>query len=79
MRRRAIIVNSVDSHRRYGGRYWKGADRTDSSRASARSPRSSTSSTPRRLGVDQLNVYLMNGDEREQLDRIGSEVIRAFA
>jgi probable F420-dependent oxidoreductase len=26
-------------------------------------------------GVDQFNVYLMNGDEREQLERIGSEVI----
>jgi probable F420-dependent oxidoreductase len=30
-------------------------------------------------GVDQLNVYLMNGDEREQLDRIGREVIPALA
>jgi probable F420-dependent oxidoreductase len=29
-------------------------------------------------GVDQLNVYLMNGDEREQLDRIGREVIPAM-
>ena len=26
-------------------------------------------------GVDQFNVYLMNGDEREQLDRIGREII----
>src|SRR4051794_26923103 len=26
-------------------------------------------------GVDQFNVYLMNGDEREQLERIGREVI----
>src|SRR3954451_18803278 len=26
-------------------------------------------------GVDQFNVYLMNGDEREQLQRIGREVI----
>jgi len=26
-------------------------------------------------GVDQFNVYLMNGDEREQLDRIGTEII----
>jgi probable F420-dependent oxidoreductase len=30
-------------------------------------------------GVDQLNVYLMNGDEREQLERIGREVIPAMA
>jgi alkanesulfonate monooxygenase SsuD/methylene tetrahydromethanopterin reductase-like flavin-dependent oxidoreductase (luciferase family) len=30
-------------------------------------------------GVDQFNVYLMNGDEREQLERIGREVIPAFA
>lgn len=29
-------------------------------------------------GVDQFNVYLMNGDEREQLDRIGREVIPAM-
>ncbi|HLX34897.1 MAG TPA: TIGR03842 family LLM class F420-dependent oxidoreductase [Candidatus Limnocylindrales bacterium] len=29
-------------------------------------------------GVDQFNVYLMNGDEREQLDRIGAEVIPAL-
>ena len=29
-------------------------------------------------GVDQLNVYLMNGDEREQLERIGREVIPAM-
>ncbi len=29
-------------------------------------------------GVDQFNVYLMNGDEREQLERIGSEVIPAL-
>ena len=28
-------------------------------------------------GVDQFNVYLMNGDEREQLERIGREVIQA--
>ena len=26
-------------------------------------------------GVTQLNVYLMNGDERDQLERIGREVI----
>jgi hypothetical protein len=26
-------------------------------------------------GVDQFNVYLMNGDERSQLERIGREVI----
>jgi hypothetical protein len=26
-------------------------------------------------GVTQFNVYLMNGDEREQLERIGREVI----
>jgi probable F420-dependent oxidoreductase len=30
------------------------------------------------VGVDQFNVYLMNGDEREQLDRIGREVIPAM-
>jgi probable F420-dependent oxidoreductase len=30
-------------------------------------------------GVTQFNVYLMNGDEREQLERIGREVIRALA
>ena len=30
-------------------------------------------------GVDQFNVYLMNGDEREQLARIGAEVIPALA
>ena len=30
-------------------------------------------------GVDQFNVYLMNGDEREQLERIGREVIAAMA
>jgi alkanesulfonate monooxygenase SsuD/methylene tetrahydromethanopterin reductase-like flavin-dependent oxidoreductase (luciferase family) len=29
-------------------------------------------------GVDQFNVYLMNGDEREQLGRIGREVIPAL-
>ncbi|HJW22831.1 MAG TPA: TIGR03842 family LLM class F420-dependent oxidoreductase [Candidatus Limnocylindrales bacterium] len=29
-------------------------------------------------GVDQFNVYLMNGDEREQLDRIGRDVIPAM-
>lgn len=29
-------------------------------------------------GVDQFNVYLMNGDEREQLERIGREVVPAF-
>jgi alkanesulfonate monooxygenase SsuD/methylene tetrahydromethanopterin reductase-like flavin-dependent oxidoreductase (luciferase family) len=29
-------------------------------------------------GVDQFNVYLMNGDEGEQLRRIGSEVIPAL-
>jgi alkanesulfonate monooxygenase SsuD/methylene tetrahydromethanopterin reductase-like flavin-dependent oxidoreductase (luciferase family) len=27
------------------------------------------------VGVDQFNVYLMNGNEREQLDRIGAEII----
>ena len=26
-------------------------------------------------GVDQFNVYLMNGDEEEQLDRYGSEIV----
>jgi len=30
-------------------------------------------------GVDQFNVYLMNGDEREQLDRIGAEIIPALS
>jgi probable F420-dependent oxidoreductase len=30
-------------------------------------------------GVTQFNVYLMNGDEREQLERIGREVIPAVA
>jgi probable F420-dependent oxidoreductase len=30
-------------------------------------------------GVDQFNVYLMNGDEREQLEKIGREVIPAMA
>jgi len=29
-------------------------------------------------GVDQFNVYLMNGDEEEQLDRYGREVVPAF-
>jgi probable F420-dependent oxidoreductase len=29
-------------------------------------------------GVDQFNVYLMNGDERGQLERIGREVIPAL-
>jgi probable F420-dependent oxidoreductase len=27
------------------------------------------------VGVTQFNVYLMNGDEREQLDRIGREIV----
>lgn len=31
------------------------------------------------VGVTQFNVYLMNGDEREQLERIGREVIPAMA
>ena len=30
-------------------------------------------------GVTQFNVYLMNGDEREQLERIGREVVPALA
>jgi probable F420-dependent oxidoreductase len=30
-------------------------------------------------GVDQFNVYLMSGDEREQLERIGREVVSLFA
>jgi len=30
-------------------------------------------------GVTQFNVYLMNGDEREQLEQIGREVIPALA
>jgi probable F420-dependent oxidoreductase len=30
-------------------------------------------------GVDQFNVYLMNGDEEDQLDRYGREVIPALA
>jgi probable F420-dependent oxidoreductase len=29
-------------------------------------------------GVDQFNVYLMNGDEEEQLDRYGREIVRAL-
>ena len=29
-------------------------------------------------GVDQFNLYLMNGDEAEQLERFGTEVIPAF-
>jgi hypothetical protein len=29
-------------------------------------------------GVDQFNLYLMNGDEEEQLDMYGREVIPAF-
>jgi probable F420-dependent oxidoreductase len=29
-------------------------------------------------GVDQFNIYLMNGDEEEQLDRYGREVIPAI-
>jgi len=29
-------------------------------------------------GVTQFNVYLMNGDEREQLERIGKEIIPAL-
>jgi probable F420-dependent oxidoreductase len=29
-------------------------------------------------GVDQFNVYLMNGNEREQLERIGREIIPAL-
>jgi alkanesulfonate monooxygenase SsuD/methylene tetrahydromethanopterin reductase-like flavin-dependent oxidoreductase (luciferase family) len=30
-------------------------------------------------GVDQFNVYLMNGDEEQQLDAYGRDVIPAFA
>jgi len=30
-------------------------------------------------GVDQFNVYLMNGDEREQLEVIGRDIIPALA
>ena len=30
-------------------------------------------------GVDQFNIYLMNGNEEEQLERIGREVIPALA
>jgi alkanesulfonate monooxygenase SsuD/methylene tetrahydromethanopterin reductase-like flavin-dependent oxidoreductase (luciferase family) len=30
-------------------------------------------------GVTQFNVYLMNGDERQQLERIGRDVIPAMA
>ena len=30
-------------------------------------------------GVDQLNIYLMNGDEEEQLDRYGRDVIPRLA
>ena len=29
-------------------------------------------------GVDQFNLYLMNGDEEEQLDRYGREVVPAL-
>ena len=29
-------------------------------------------------GVDQFNVYLMNGDEEEQLERFGRDVVPAF-
>src|SRR6185369_10613677 len=29
-------------------------------------------------GVDQFNLYLMNGDERDQLDAFGREVVPAF-
>jgi alkanesulfonate monooxygenase SsuD/methylene tetrahydromethanopterin reductase-like flavin-dependent oxidoreductase (luciferase family) len=29
-------------------------------------------------GVDQFNVYLMNGDEEDQLERYGREVIPAM-
>ena len=30
-------------------------------------------------GVDQFNIYLMNGDEEDQLDRYGREIIPASA
>ncbi|MDQ2854419.1 MAG: TIGR03842 family LLM class F420-dependent oxidoreductase [Chloroflexota bacterium] len=30
-------------------------------------------------GVDQFNIYLMNGDEEEQLDRYGRDIIPAMA
>ena len=30
-------------------------------------------------GVDQFNVYLMNGDEEEQLDRYGGEIVPGAA
>ena len=30
-------------------------------------------------GVDQFNLYLMNGDEEDQLAAYGSEIIPAFA
>ena len=30
-------------------------------------------------GVDQFNVYLMNGDEEQQLEAYGRDVIPAFA
>jgi hypothetical protein len=29
-------------------------------------------------GVDQFNLYLMNGDEEEQVEAYGLDVIRAF-
>ena len=29
-------------------------------------------------GVDQFNLYLMNGEEEEQLDRYGREVVPAL-
>jgi len=31
------------------------------------------------VGVDQFNVYLMNGDEEQQLEAYGRDVIPAFA
>ncbi|TME35543.1 MAG: LLM class flavin-dependent oxidoreductase, partial [Chloroflexi bacterium] len=30
-------------------------------------------------GVDQFNIYLMNGDEEDQLERYGREIIPASA
>jgi hypothetical protein len=29
-------------------------------------------------GVDQFNVYLMNGDEMEQMERLAAEVVPAL-
>jgi hypothetical protein len=33
----------------------------------------------RDAGVDQFNIYLMNGDEEDQLERYGRDIIAAFS